>query len=64
VPTSNRTVSALSLSVAQVAALLGCANAHVYDLCEQGKLPHWRDTCHTIRFDCCAVGSVFRSKAW
>jgi len=45
----------------QVAALLGCSTAHVYLLCEQGKLPHSRNIRNAIRFDCKAVGYVLRS---
>ena len=32
----------------QLAALLGCSSAHVYKLCEQGKLPHFRDLHNAI----------------
>jgi len=45
----------------QVAALLGCSTAHVYLLCEQGKLPHSRNIRNAIRFDCKAVGYFLRS---
>ncbi len=42
----------------QVAALLGCSNAHVYLLCEQGKLPHSREIRNAIKFGCQALGRL------
>jgi predicted DNA-binding transcriptional regulator AlpA len=61
VPRSRRSTARPSLDVMQVAALLGCSTAHVYLLCEQGKLPHSRDIRNAIRFDCEALGRVLRS---
>ena len=61
VPRSRRSTTRPSLDVMQVAALLGCSTAHVYLLCEQGKLPHSRNIRNAIRFDCKAVGYVLRS---
>jgi len=42
--------------VTQVSELLGCSTAHVYALCELGKLPHHRDPQNAIRFDCRMLG--------
>ncbi len=36
------------LNVTQVAQLLGCSTAHVYDLCERGELPSLRDANNTV----------------
>jgi excisionase family DNA binding protein len=44
--------------VTQVSELLGCSTAHVYDLCERGELPHYRDIQNAIRFDCRALGKA------
>jgi len=46
------------LGVIQVSALLGCSTTHVYDLCERGELPHYRDSRNAIRFDCHALGKA------
>src|SRR5205085_12650730 len=40
VPWSRPNTDRASLDVVQVAALLGCSTAHVYDLRERGELPH------------------------
>jgi len=48
--------SAPPLNVAQVAELLGCSGARVYDLCERGELPHSRDIHNWVRFDCRMLG--------
>ena len=61
VPRSRRNTTRPSLDIVQVAALLGCSTAHVYLLCEQGKLPHFRDVRNAIRFDCKALGRVLCS---
>ena len=47
-----------SLDVTQVSELLGCSTTHVYDLCERGELPHYRDIQNAIRFDCRALGKA------
>ena len=47
-----------SLDVTQVSELLGCSTTHVYDLCERGELPHYRDFQNAIRFDCQALGKA------
>jgi hypothetical protein len=36
--------------VTQVAELLGCSPAHVYELCERGDLPHLRDSSNSLWF--------------
>ena len=61
VPPTARVRTSPSIDIAQLAALLGCSSAHVYKLCEQGKLPHFRDLHNAIWFDCMAVGYVLRS---
>ena len=58
VPRSGRSATRPSLDVVQVAALLGCSTAHVYLLCEQGKLPHSRDIRNAISIDCRLLGRV------
>ena len=52
-----------SLDVIQVSELLGCSTAHVYNLCEGGKLPHCRDIQNSIWFDCKALGQALRHMA-
>ena len=47
-----------SLDVTQVSELLRCSTTHVYDLCERGELPHYRDIQNAIRFDCQALGKA------
>src|SRR5712692_4589595 len=47
-----------SLDVTQVSELLGCSTAHVYDLCERGDLPHYRNIQNAIRFDCRTLGKA------
>jgi predicted DNA-binding transcriptional regulator AlpA len=64
VPGSARETAAPPLDVAQVAALLGCSTARVYHLCERGELPHGRDRHNAIRFECSAIGTIFRLKGW
>ncbi len=49
-----------SLDVTQVSELLGCSTAHVYDLCQRGKLSHYRDFQNALRFDCKALGKALR----
>src|SRR5438067_8769457 len=50
VPRARRSTARPSLDVVQVAASLVCSTAHVYLLCEQGKLPHSRDIRNAIKF--------------
>ena len=52
----------MPLNLAQVADLLGCSRAHVYDLCDRSALPHFRDSSNSIRFHCKALGRVLRPK--
>jgi hypothetical protein len=47
-----------ALDVTQVSELLSCSTAHVYDLCERGELPHYRDQQNAIRFDCRMLGKA------
>ncbi len=56
VPGFATETAASPLDVAQLAALLRCSTAHVYDLCERGELPHSRDRYNAIRFDCRVLG--------
>jgi len=58
VPRSRTRDRRRSLDVAQVAALLGCSTAHIYTLCEEGTLPHFRGIGNAIRFDCRLLGRV------
>jgi predicted DNA-binding transcriptional regulator AlpA len=60
VPRSRRTRIGPTLDVDQLAALLGRSTAHVYLLCEQGKLPHFRNLHNAIRFECKAIGRNLR----
>jgi hypothetical protein len=48
-----------TLNVPQVAALLGCSTARVYELCDRAELPHYRDRQNAIRFDCGTLGKVW-----
>ena len=58
VPRSRPNTGRASLDVVQVAALLGCSTAHVYDLRERGELPHHRNPQNAIRFDCRLPGKA------
>jgi len=51
-----------SLDVTQVSELLGCSTAHVYDLCERGELPYYRDLQNAIRFECKALGKALHTR--
>jgi hypothetical protein len=59
---SSRASRAAPLNVTQVAELLGCSPAHVYELCERSELPHFRDPSNALRFHCKALGGVLRPK--
>ena len=60
VPGPRTPAGEASLDVGQVAALLGCSTAHVYKLCEDGKLPHYRTATNAVRFACGVLGRTLR----
>ena len=58
VPRFRRCLRDEVLNVRQVAALLGCSTAHVYDLCAQGRLPCVRDVQNRLAFSCRDLGKT------
>jgi hypothetical protein len=46
----------------QVAELLGCSTARVYELCERSELPYFRDSSNSLRFPCKAFDRMLRPK--